>query len=51
MKLEHLLQGDITQMNLNEPLDEQTDLLSYDKRWEFPRNRLKLGNIYFVVKE
>ncbi len=37
-------------MNPNEPLDEQTDLLSYDKRWEFPRNRLRLG-IYFEVKE
>ncbi|XP_046453446.1 fibroblast growth factor receptor 1-like isoform X2 [Daphnia pulex] len=42
-KLEHLLYGDSTQMNPDEPLDEQTDLLSYDKRWEFPRNRLRLG--------
>jgi CRISPR/Cas system CMR-associated protein Cmr1 (group 7 of RAMP superfamily) len=32
-------------MNPNEPLDEQIDLLPYDKRWEFPRNRLTLGII------
>lgn len=37
-------------MNPNEPLDEQIDLLPYDKRWEFPRNRLTLGIIHEIFK-
>ncbi|KAI9554610.1 hypothetical protein GHT06_019883 [Daphnia sinensis] len=43
MRLEGLLQGDQSRLNHDLPLEEQTDLLPYDKRWEFPRNRLRLG--------
>jgi FMS-like tyrosine kinase 1 len=25
------------------PVDEQAELLPYDKKWEFPRDKLKLG--------
>ena len=27
----------------NTAIEEQIEFLPYDKRWEFPRNRLKLG--------
>lgn len=36
-------QGQLDLFNPDMPLDEQVDLLPYDKRWEFPRDRLKLG--------
>ena len=25
------------------PLDEQTDVLGYDPKWEFPREKLEFG--------
>lgn len=37
--------GQMDQFNPEIPLDEQASLLPYDKRWEFPRDRLKLGQI------
>ena len=39
----------------NMPIDEQTQSLSYDSKWEFPRNRLSfgmecyLGNVYELI--
>jgi FMS-like tyrosine kinase 1 len=36
-------QGQPELFNPDMPLDEQVELLPYDKRWEFPRERLKLG--------
>ncbi|KAI1304167.1 Vascular endothelial growth factor receptor 2 [Halotydeus destructor] len=36
-------QGQIDMFNPDMPLDEQVDLLPYDRRWEFPKERLKLG--------
>ena len=36
-------QGQLELFNPDLPLDEQVELLPYDKRWEFPRERLKLG--------
>ena len=41
--LEVLLRGNSTQLNPDLPLDEQTELLPYDARWEFPRHRLTFG--------
>ncbi|EFX73006.1 hypothetical protein DAPPUDRAFT_253802 [Daphnia pulex] len=38
-----LLEGNPKEINNKLPMDEQTELLPYDKRWEFPRNRLTLG--------
>lgn len=35
--------GNPESINPDLPIDEQTELLPYDKRWEFPRDRLKLG--------
>lgn len=41
--LQAFLQGNSSQINPDSPLEEQTELLPYDARWEFPKNRLKLG--------
>lgn len=27
-------------------IEEQAELLPYDKRWEFPRDKLKLGKLF-----
>ena len=27
------------------PVDDQAELLPYDKKWEFPRDKLKLGEL------
>ena len=35
--------GQMDQFNPEMPLDEQANLLPYDKRWEFPPERLTLG--------
>ena len=37
-------------MNPEKPLDEQTEHLPYEKRWEFPKNRLRLGNFIILLK-
>ncbi|XP_046457985.1 vascular endothelial growth factor receptor 1-like [Daphnia pulex] len=38
-----LLNGNPREINDQLNLDEQVEILPYDKRWEFPRSRLKLG--------
>ena len=38
-----LLDGNPREINDRLNLDEQIEILPYDKRWEFPRHRLKLG--------
>lgn len=45
MTRKRLLEGDPDKMNSDLPLEEQVDLLPYDPKWEFPRNRLVLGSI------
>ncbi|XP_046451546.1 vascular endothelial growth factor receptor 2-like [Daphnia pulex] len=37
------LNGNPKQINNQSPVEEQVEFLPYDRRWEFPRNRLKLG--------
>ena len=37
------VKGNPDSINPDLPIDEQTELLPYDKRWEFPRDQLKLG--------
>ena len=41
--------GNPDSINPDLPLDEQTELLPYDPRWEFPRDRLKLGKQSFDI--
>lgn len=36
-------QGDMANINPNLSLDEQADLLPYDRKYEFPREKLKFG--------
>ncbi|XP_046459151.1 platelet-derived growth factor receptor alpha-like [Daphnia pulex] len=38
-----LLEGNKKELNRQLSIEEQTEYLPYDKRWEFPRYRLKLG--------
>ena len=38
-----LLEGNKKELNHQLSIEEQTEYLPYDKRWEFPRYRLKLG--------
>ncbi|XP_046638612.1 vascular endothelial growth factor receptor kdr-like [Daphnia pulicaria] len=40
---EALLRGNPNAINEELSLDYQIEILPYDRRWEFPRNRLKLG--------
>ena len=35
--------GALDSINPELPVDEQAELLPYDKKWEFPRDKLKLG--------
>lgn len=37
--------GQMELFNPEMPLDEQIDLLPYDSRFEFPKERLRLGNL------
>jgi hypothetical protein len=45
-----MLWGDIDRFNPDLPMDEQVELLPYDVRWEFPRNRVQLGNNHLINK-
>lgn len=39
-----LLEGNVKEINPQFSIEEQTELLPYDKAWEFPRCRLTLGS-------
>ena len=41
--LEQLLKGNPKEIDPEKPLEEQTQHLPYDQRWEFPANQLKLS--------
>ena len=41
----HFEEGALDCINPDLTVDDQAELLPYDRRWEFPRDRLKLGNI------
>ena len=43
--LELLLEGNPKEIDPDKPIEEQTQHLPYDNHWEFPINRLKLGEI------
>ena len=42
--IKDLLRGNPKAFNPNIPLDQQSEFLPYEKRWEFPKARLRLGN-------
>lgn len=41
--LSHFEEGNVDSINPDLALDEQADLLPYDKKYEFPRDKLQLG--------
>ncbi|KAI9559272.1 hypothetical protein GHT06_016061 [Daphnia sinensis] len=43
LPVKRLLEGSTVEINRQLSLEDQTEYLPYDKRWEFPRYRLKLG--------
>ena len=45
MHLQRLLNGNLCKVDpINQSIDEQIMNFSYDKQWEFPFDRLRLGN-------
>ena len=44
------MKGNVTSINPDLLVEEQTGQLSYDERWEFPRYRLKLGTNFRLFK-
>ena len=42
-ELEAILNGDPSRIDPDVPMEYQTEFLPYDKKWEFPRKRLRLG--------
>ncbi|XP_046462733.1 vascular endothelial growth factor receptor 1-like [Daphnia pulex] len=42
-KWETILNGDPSKIDPDVPMEYQTEFLPYDKKWEFPRKRLRLG--------
>ena len=42
-RADRLLRGNISKINPYLPMEDQTELIPYDKRWEFPEHRLRLG--------
>ena len=43
-ELEQYLMQPKGDYNPDLPIDEQTTCISYDPKWEFPKDRLRLGN-------
>lgn len=41
--LMHFEEGAVECLNPELTVDDQAELLPYDKKWEFPREKLKLG--------
>ena len=48
-ELEKLLDGDPDRIDPDKPMEYQTEFLPYDKKWEFPRKRLRLGLLFFLI--
>ena len=41
-----MLNGDPDRIDPDKPMESQTEFLPYDKEWEFPRKRLRLGLLF-----
>ncbi|PSN38782.1 hypothetical protein C0J52_18676, partial [Blattella germanica] len=48
--LANFVQGAMESINPEMPVDEQAELLPYDKKWEFPRDKLKLVELLVIVE-
>ncbi len=52
-ELQKILIGNPSRIDPDEPVEYQVEFLPYDKKWEFPRRRLRLGSLlsgiwYFI---
>lgn len=47
MVAEELMKGKTNEINEDIPKEYQIEYLPYDRQWEFPRHRLKLGSLHF----
>jgi hypothetical protein len=45
------LNGDPSRIDPDVPVEYQTEFLPYDKKWEFPRKRLRLGLLFANISE
>lgn len=43
----HFENGAVESWNPDLGIEEQAELLPYDKKWEFSREKIKLGNFFF----
>jgi hypothetical protein len=50
-KWETILNGDPSKIDPDVPMEYQTEFLPYDKKWEFPRKRLRLGLLFENISE
>lgn len=48
--LMHFEEGALECLNPDLTVDDQAELLPYDKKWEFPRERLKLGKRDYALR-
>jgi hypothetical protein len=44
--LEKKINGDLDKIDPDVPMDYQSEFLPYDKKWEFPKKRLRLGLLF-----
>lgn len=49
MGLAHFEKGAIENFNPELGIDDQAELLPYDKKWEYPRENLKLGYLIYYI--
>lgn len=47
--LTHFEEGALECLNPELTVDDQAELLPYDKKWEFPRECLKFGKNFFLI--
>ena len=48
-ELEKLLNGDPDRIDPDVPMECQTQFFPYDEKWKFPRKRLRLGLLFFLI--
>lgn len=45
----HFEKGDLECLNPELCIDDQAELLPYDKKWEVPMDKLKLGTCFILL--
>lgn len=47
--LAYFEQGQLDDLNPDVGLEDQVDLLPYDRKWEFPPENLKIGDVTLCI--